>query len=230
MARPPMNDEDRDRRRSAFLLAARELFRAEGELPGVGEIAARAGLAKGTVYLYFGSKEELFVALLEEDFARLFEALGVLLGCLPAAAVLAAGHFAKGYAAKILESADLLALANGVLEHNVAPAVLRRFKLLLAQGLDAAGARIETRITGLAPGTGSTLLLRTYALTLGLWQALDYPKAVLALLAEPQLAPLARRFTAELESAVRALWVGSLQEGAKAAADGTPPGDEVASH
>lgn len=51
-----------DGRRRVILEAAYELFRAQGfDGTSVGEITARAGGSKATVYSYFGSKEELFV-------------------------------------------------------------------------------------------------------------------------------------------------------------------------
>ena len=68
MGRNAMTDDDKDRRRREFLDAAHRLFRERRDLPPVAEIATLAGLAKGTVYRYFRSKEEIFVALLEDDF------------------------------------------------------------------------------------------------------------------------------------------------------------------
>ena len=100
--------------------------------------------------------------------------------------------------------------SNGVLEQNLPVAVMRRFKTMLAGGLQAAGKQIEARFERLGRGRGTTLLLQTYALTLGLWQALDYPAALRELLKEPALRPLDRRFSGELETAVRTLWLGSL--------------------
>jgi len=98
--------------------------------------------------------------------------------------------------------------SNGVLEQNLPVAVMRRFKTMLAGGLQAAGKQIEARFERL--GHGTTLLLQTYALTLELWQALDYPAALREPLKEPALRPLDRRFSGELETAVRTLWLGSL--------------------
>jgi hypothetical protein len=52
---------------------------------------------------------------------------------------------------------------------------------------------------------GDALLLRTYALTLRLWQTLSYPAALRSLLLEPGLRGLDRDFGTELEGAVAAL-------------------------
>jgi AcrR family transcriptional regulator len=64
-----------ENRRSAILKAAREVFARQGFADtSVDDIAAAAGIAKGTAYLYFTSKEQIyFEALLER--AREVEAL-----------------------------------------------------------------------------------------------------------------------------------------------------------
>ena len=61
-----------DFRRQEILAAARTVFARKGFAGGiVDEIAKEAGLAKGTVYLYFRSKRELFKAVLEHDMEAL---------------------------------------------------------------------------------------------------------------------------------------------------------------
>jgi len=51
-------------RRAAILSAAQELFSEKGfKGTTVQEISERAGLSKGTVYLYFKSKEELYLSV-----------------------------------------------------------------------------------------------------------------------------------------------------------------------
>lgn len=61
-------------RRQAILAAAKAVF-AERALSAttIGEIAERAELAKGTIYLYFKSKEEMYTALMEEGLALLVQ-------------------------------------------------------------------------------------------------------------------------------------------------------------
>jgi AcrR family transcriptional regulator len=215
MGQNAMTDEDKQRRRGALLDAARRLFRDRGDLPPVSEIARAAGLAKGTVYLYFTSKEEIFIALLEGCYGQLFAALAVIIAQLRSSPKQAARQFAQAYAETILFQQDFLplaSLANGVLEQNLPVESMRRFKTLLATGLTAAGRKLEALFPELEPGQGATLLMQNYALTLGLWQALDYPEAARQLLSEPALQPLDRRFATELETGVRAQWLGMLAD------------------
>jgi AcrR family transcriptional regulator len=213
MGQNAMTDEDKDRRRRELLDAAHRLFRERGDLPPVAEIARAAGLAKGTVYLYFRSKEEIFVALLEDDFSRLFETLAALIAELPEAPGQAARRFAHAYSAAILARPDLLrlaSLANGILEQNIPAEVMRRFKTSLANSLVDVGQQLGERFASLGQERGTTLLLQTYALTLGLWQALDYPQVLREMLNETALRPLDRHFASELDEAVETLWLGAL--------------------
>lgn len=59
-------------RREAILRAARAVFLENGYArTRMADIAARAGVAPGTLYLYFKSKESLILALVDEHFDRL---------------------------------------------------------------------------------------------------------------------------------------------------------------
>lgn len=59
-------NEAKDERREAFLMAALDEFFERGFAAArMDDIARRVGLSKGTLYLYFDSKEALFIALIE---------------------------------------------------------------------------------------------------------------------------------------------------------------------
>lgn len=64
--------KEKEARREAILEAARSVFVEKG-LRGstVDEIAARAELGKGTIYLYFKIKEAIYMALIEKGLALL---------------------------------------------------------------------------------------------------------------------------------------------------------------
>jgi AcrR family transcriptional regulator len=60
------SDDAKDERRQALLLVALDEFFQKGFAAArMDDIAGRAGLSKGTLYLYFDSKEALFTALIE---------------------------------------------------------------------------------------------------------------------------------------------------------------------
>jgi AcrR family transcriptional regulator len=61
-------------RRAEILRAARKVFAREGfEAAAVDDIAEAAGLAKGTVYVYFHSKRDMYLAGLKQGVAALAE-------------------------------------------------------------------------------------------------------------------------------------------------------------
>ena len=73
-------------RRASIIEAARTVFARHGFARGImDEVAREAGIAKGTVYLYFNSKTEIYKAVLEHDISRLQE---ITLARLDAAATL----------------------------------------------------------------------------------------------------------------------------------------------
>ena len=206
-----LDGEDKAARRADILAAARALFIEDSrQLPSAAQIAQAAGLAKGTVYLYFKTKEEIFVALLAEDFAGLLQEVHAAFREGDPAQVLP--RFVERFAAYLDARPELLrldAMAYSVLEQNLSEAQLRGFKLELVQGLVDAGAVID-RALGLAAGRGVALLLRSYALTRGLWQTLDYPPQLRTLLSEPVFAPIRPAFPQELKAALTEYLRGAL--------------------
>jgi AcrR family transcriptional regulator len=68
---PRVSDETKQATRARLLAAAAEEFGRVGlERANVDAISLAAGFAKGTIYNYFPSKEELFLAVVEEAVAQ----------------------------------------------------------------------------------------------------------------------------------------------------------------
>jgi AcrR family transcriptional regulator len=71
--------DEKKTRRQTILNAADTLFAEQQELANIADVAVTAGLAKGTIYLYFQSKEEMYLALhlrhVEHFFSRLIARL-----------------------------------------------------------------------------------------------------------------------------------------------------------
>ena len=76
----PRPGSDREGRRRAILQAAIETFAQQGfSAARTRDIAARAGVAEGTIYLYFESKDELLLTAFREVVHEFSESLGALL-------------------------------------------------------------------------------------------------------------------------------------------------------
>lgn len=66
-------EREKQARREAIMASARELFFAKGfNATTMDEIAHKAELSKGALYLYFGSKEELYVTIMSKGLEILF--------------------------------------------------------------------------------------------------------------------------------------------------------------
>src|SRR5919205_4147296 len=75
-ARRARSEEARQAKLQAILDAALEVFSEKGFADArLDDVAARAGVAKGTIYLYFASKEALFEALIHSGIAVPIEAI-----------------------------------------------------------------------------------------------------------------------------------------------------------
>lgn len=70
--RRAVSDEDKSQRRDEIMAAAKEVFARKGfHATTIADIAKQAGLAYGSVYWYFHSKDELFHALMAVEAAAL---------------------------------------------------------------------------------------------------------------------------------------------------------------
>jgi AcrR family transcriptional regulator len=76
---PSLKERQRRERERLILQAAEELLVERGyHETSIDDIAARVGISKGTVYLHFGSKEDLVIALFErgmEDFVHTLDTI-----------------------------------------------------------------------------------------------------------------------------------------------------------
>ena len=66
--RDPRMRADAVRNRAALLRAGRAVFRTRGADASVDDVAARAGVGKGTLYRHFPTKDHLIAAILQEHF------------------------------------------------------------------------------------------------------------------------------------------------------------------
>lgn len=212
MARHAFASEDKLARRNVILDAARSLFvGGDGSLPSAAHIADAADLAKGTVYLYFRTKEEIFAALLLGGWLAVMDEVGTTFATSDGGPELKVGAFLANYAAHLDGHPELMrldALGYGVLERNMGAGSLRAFKLTLAGRLTEVGAVIDAAL-GLTEGRGFRLLMRTYAFTRGLWQSTQGhgPSAPEI---EPALARLYPDFGDELREGLAEYWRGAL--------------------
>lgn len=207
--------EDKQERHHAILDAAERLLeRSPERIANVAEVADEAGLAKGTVYLYFPSKEELLLAVHERNIDGFFRAL---IARLDSDAPVAIGDVLALTHEYMVEPPLFLPLAArcfGMMGQGVPPEVGLAFKGRMAERLQQAGAGLERHFPELESGDGLALLRHSYALIIGLWQMSGGSAAQVAGCALSGSAELPPEFTysypAELDRALLALWAGTV--------------------
>ena len=207
--RRAVDAELKARRRRDLLAAALRLFeRQPYEAITMSAVAAAAGVAKGTTYLYFPTREALFLALLAEHYAVWFDALDARLVEGAAAPVAWAGWAAETLAARPL-FLRLGGLLHVVLEANVPLDDALLFKRTLAARVERSGAALE-RTLKLSAGQGARLLLWLQAVVPSLAQMAAPPPALRqALCEDAALAAFQLDFSTELRALLLA-WLQGL--------------------
>ncbi len=209
-----VREDQKERRRGEILDVAWRLFRERfyGEIT-VSEVAREAGLAKGTVYLYFETKEEMFLSALERQLAAWFEYLDGRLremrgSCqIPEVVALLCGSLEERPAL-----VRALAITHGVLEQNVGFEATIRFKRTLLSRLTSTGSLLEECLPLLGAGNGLRFLLRTHALIVGLWQLADPAPDGRRALEEPGMEGFRVDFASEFAQTLRSLLRGMERE------------------
>lgn len=203
---------DKAERHRDILDSAEALLReATDQSINMADVAQRAGIAKGTVYLYFASKEELLLALHERHVLDFFDAMDARL---ESSAAVSSEDLLKVIQTHVIEHPTYLALVNrcmDILGRGIPLDVSFAFKQRLAQRIGTTGALIEKRFELQPQREGVALLMHTNALVLGLWQMLRPLPELDALYAKNQFTFFKRDFFAEFAVSFRALWSGSIQ-------------------
>jgi AcrR family transcriptional regulator len=173
--RRAFSDEQKQGRRDAIIAAAQSLYadRRYDEVT-MAAVAREAGVGKGTVFFYFGTKEALFLAFARLEIEAFFASLERNLANHPkprgrAAVVAELGATIDSHPAMV----RLLGLVHVVLEHNVTFEAALEFRRALIPLLARVGQQWERHLTFLDRGEGARLLLRVHAMALGFAQLAD---------------------------------------------------------
>ena len=210
MARPLASAEAREQRINQLLDAAVSLWLQHPErVPSVAEVADTAGLAKGTVYLYFKSKEDLLLAAHERHAEAFFTALIARASKRKRMSFDEMMQLTHEHIVSVSAFLPLATLVAGQMHKGVSPAAAQAFDQRMAQRLMAAGTLLCKHFP-LQDGTdGVRLLMRSYALILGLWQLMGCEQPVCNQDISSMLLP---DYASELDAALRALWHGTFNK------------------
>ena len=207
--------QDKQERHHAILdAAARLLARSPERIASVAEVAGEAGLAKGTVYLYFPGKEELLLAVHERNVDKFFDPLTEMLARDAPVTIADILALTRRHIVEPPLFLPLAARCFGMMAQGMPAAAALAFKQRMGERLQKAGAGIERHFRDLKAGDGVALLRHSYALIIGLWQMspaaqVQHPGSPTAHLGARTVA-FDYEYPAELDRALIALWGGTV--------------------
>lgn len=205
MKKRAINDNQKQQRRQVILAQAWSLFQQMPyEAINIQDVAAACGLAKGTLYLYFNTKESLFLAVMTEQFQTWFDSID---------AALAPPHTLDSVVDAITESlmtrphfVRLFAILHVILERNISAEDALPFKQFLLQRITRTGQLLEDALPTLADGTGAEALLQAYAVAIGVEHIANPAPIVAQVIAQnPDLGIFDVRFSATFSAILRAI-------------------------
>ncbi len=183
------SDLQKEQHRDVILTAAHELFKDVGFFDvSMAMVSTRAGVAKGTIYIYFETKEEIFLSLTLKELKNWFTQLKDELTDINEP--VSNDQFLEVVRRTLNERQSLyslIALMHLILEKNVSYKQAPNFKrTLLSLMMDVSGL-IEAALPYLMKGDGVTLLTQLHCLLLGWSQMTEVSPVMDQVLAEPDL-------------------------------------------
>jgi len=212
----------KEQRRQDILQSARELFTTHLDYDSLlmKHVAENISLTKGTLYLYFKTKEEVFLALYTEEFNLRFDVIDDFLATYSKVGAEGNGIdiFLKIMTDSMVEQQTFLrlnSLLHTVLEQNIELDCALEFKTLLRDRLNATGKSVERILPFLKAGQGTELLLMTHELMIGCFHASTPTPCLEEVLQRPDMIFMKLDFEVEFAKAIRLILLGyeSLNKG-----------------
>ncbi|MBK9210036.1 MAG: TetR/AcrR family transcriptional regulator [Anaerolineales bacterium] len=208
------NEEDKLEKRQVILTAAMQTFKntSYSEVT-MAAVALKAKLAKGTLFLYFPTKEEMFLALMEDQLIEWFDAVDMELDSLKAKSSIS--KIASLVADSLQERAEftrLLAIHSTILEQNVSYESIFKHKQIILQKLAGTGAKLERSLPFLKAGEGAHVILQCQALVVGLWHLTDPSPIARKVIEKEGLSAFDLDFNSEFQNILTSLLYGIEQQ------------------
>ncbi|XOV80085.1 MAG: TetR family transcriptional regulator [Aestuariibacter sp.] len=202
--------KEKEIRRKSILTSAIKLYQQNpAALPTTSMIGKDAGVAKGTLYLYFRSKEEIFLAVLEELHLKWLQTFH------------RSGEFDESIMLMLIDNScgfieetplfmQLGAMSASVIEQNVDSKILLTHKNTLAKAMKSAAQSLSKLVGSLSDEDAAALIIRSYAMLLGLWQLSHPTEKINKVLMSPSLQILRPEFSTSARQSLQQLWQATL--------------------
>jgi TetR/AcrR family transcriptional regulator len=215
-----ISENEKKKRKEKILKTAWNLFKkADGQLPTMSVIAQQAGLSKGTLYLYFKTKEEIFLQLYLHKLQEWHESVGDKLN--KSSGNISETEFAEIITDYVIKNPLLLkmgSLVRGVLEENTDEKIIVETKMQISQLLERCGRLTCQKFSGVTLSQAVQIHMRIYALIFGLWQITSSPKHIRKMIDKARINAFESDFYDIVVESVATFLKGALSSGTS----GTP--------
>lgn len=207
--------KEKDRRRDSIVQAALELFLANpGSLPTMNAIAAKAGVSKGTTYIYFTTKESIYLSLLEDELHAWLQNIERQLSYM-------GGESIERLVTALVDTQEtqpnlwaLASLSHSVIELNIDSKELLSYKTKLAQKFRGAAKAIREHLKLAERDSEAVerMLMQSYAYLLGQWQVCNPPASIAKLLRGPGFRVLHPDYSEVSRQGLTQLWSQFIEQ------------------
>lgn len=202
--------KEKEIRRKSILTSAVKLYQQNpATLPTTSMIGKDAGVAKGTLYLYFRSKEEIFLAVLEELHLKWLQTFHRT-GEFDESIMLTLIDNSFGFMEETPLFMQLASMSGSVIEQNVDNKILLTHKNTLAKAIKESARSLSKLVDTLSEEEAAALIMRTYAMLLGLWQLSHPTEKISKVLMSPSLQILRPEFASAARQSLQQLWQATL--------------------
>ena len=205
-----VNAKQKEQRRQDILDSARTLFVNTEDYDALlmKHIAENIQLTKGTLYLYFKTKEEVFLALYTQEFNSRFNAINELIKKNEDRSI---DTFLNIVSESIISQNTFLrlnSLLHTVLEQNINAETALEFKTLLRDRIIDTGEMVESLLPFLKLGQGAELLLTMHSLMIGCFHVATPTPCLTEIFQRPDMAFMKLDFETEFTKALRLILLG----------------------
>lgn len=192
MGKRAVSVEQKQERRKVIIGVAKRLF-TEKKFADISmrEIAEEAKLAKGTIFLYFKTKEELFLAYAREEISSWSEIFEVELNKLKEKPQTITIDNIIAIIDKTLTNnlslRRIFAIMDETLEQNIDYNTAREFKHFLKAMCSRAGCILEECLGFLKPGDGEKVFFYIFILIVGVQHVSDPSPVIKEVIEDPEL-------------------------------------------
>ncbi|MCX7711121.1 MAG: TetR/AcrR family transcriptional regulator [Clostridia bacterium] len=206
-----VSEEQKSERRQKILDSALSIFEQSGfKSTNMAEIAQKSGIAKGSVFLYFKTKEELFMHLLGQELGKWNNAYDEALNMIEDKS-LGSKELMQLFVDTLMQNTVLIrlvALVNTIFGQNVSHEQVVTFKKEFLNRIRRTGDLLDRKVRFFSNGTGVEFYMHCYVLVTGLSNLSDPVPAIKDVVKTPDYAILNVNLKAYLTRMLKLLLTG----------------------